>query len=85
MISPSAPYLDDTIAAVATAPGRSGKAIVRLSGARALEIAGNAASQDLSSSRPYTSRECRIAVDGVDVPCILYLMRAPRSYTKEDV
>ncbi len=76
---------DDTIAAVSTAPGRSARAIVRLSGPRAMEIAGTSSSQDLSGAGPYTSRTCRLTLGPVDVPCVLYLMPAPASYTRQNV
>lgn len=138
--------LDDTIAAVSTAPGRSGRAIVRLSGRRAFDITrkavegtagtvpsrceggmvpasngtpfskspplektdsagkspplekGDSGGFPASKSPPlpkgdsggfprtgYSSLECRIPIGDGAVPCVLYLMPAPRSYTREDV
>ena len=75
----------DTIAAVSTAPGRSALSIVRLSGPRALEIAGSAASEDLSGAGPYTSKTCALEIEGVEDPVTLYLMPAPASYTRQHV
>lgn len=74
----------DTIAAIATPPGRGGIGIVRLSGPRALEI-GSA----IGSIAP-TPRQAHFvrfhAADGelIDEGLLLYF-RAPHSFTGEDV
>ncbi len=82
--------LNDTIAAVSTAIGESGIGIVRLSGKEALRVAGNIFvakdSSKPSDYRTYTIHygwimDKKEVVDEV----ILSVMRAPRSYTKEDV
>jgi len=83
---------DQTIAAIATAIGEAGIGIVRLSGSKALEIADQIFSsrQGLppSSLPGYSARYGRV-VDPetkrtVD-EAVLLVMRAPRSYTGEDV
>jgi tRNA modification GTPase len=86
--------LEDTIAAVSTPIGEGGIGIVRLSGKGSLEIAGKIfKSADGKSPRrfkTYTvhyghiidkSRKHNQLVDEV----ILNLMRAPKSYTREDI
>lgn len=81
---------DDTIAAISTPPGEGGIGIVRLSGNRAVAIAGK-----LFVSSKNRRIECDTRaifyghiVDGsghaVD-EVLLHVMRAPNSYTREDV
>lgn len=77
--------MSDTIAAVSTAPGRSGRAITRLSGRRAFEIARQIAADNFEIPSGYFSNECGIRINGAVVPCVFYLMPAPRSYTREDI
>jgi tRNA modification GTPase len=82
--------LNDTIAAIATPIGESGIGIVRISGKDALAIADRVfVSRDKkkpSTFKTYTThygwivREAEV-IDEV----ILTVMRAPRSYTKEDI
>ena len=76
-----------TIAAIATAPGQGGVAIVRLSGPDAEHILmdvfrpvkkGELTSHMLTYGHVYDGN---ITVD----ECMAVLMRAPRSYTREDV
>lgn len=76
---------NDTIAAIATAPGPAGIAVVRLSGPQALQIGLTIA--HLTTLAPYTFRHTnfynpngQIIDDGV----ILYF-KAPHSYTGEDI
>jgi tRNA modification GTPase len=92
---------DDTIVAIATAVGESGIGIVRLSGAQALSIADRifyCRSGHLPSSfSSYTihygwirddtfAGEAKESVPGGMVDeVLLTVMRAPRSYTREDV
>ena len=82
--------LDDTIAAISTAVGESSVGIVRLSGPKALAIADAVfvAKSGLKPSgyKTYTMHYGKIVqseqmLDEV----ILTLMRAPHSYTREDV
>ena len=76
---------NDTIAALATAPGEGGIAIVRVSGpeAEALLSAVTAPAHPWESHKMYYGR----AVDGGETldECMAVLFRAPRSYTREDV
>ena len=82
-------YQEDTIAAIATAPGEGGVAIVRVSGADAEKIA----------CEFFPAEEWRIKSDRTPLPwanprpqgeqpvdeVLLTIMRNPRSYTGEDV
>ena len=88
--------LGDTIAAIATAPGRGGVAVVRVSGSEALSIAGRLTGkrskfQDSSSKlqvlrlyspQPETSNpKPETFLD----EAVVLLFKAPHSYTGEDV
>jgi tRNA modification GTPase len=80
--------LDDTIAAIATAPGAAGLAVVRLSGARARGIADAVfAGGGLASVPANTLRHgWAVAADGVRLDeVVAAVFRAPHSYTREDV
>lgn len=84
--------IKDTIAAISTSPGEAGIGIVRLSGAGALKVADKVfLSNDgkkPSGFKTYTLHYGWI-IDGSESnvvdEVILNVMRAPRSYTKEDV
>jgi len=81
---------DDTIVAVSTPAGASPAAIVRLSGPEALAIVGALLAEpaiDLAAFPAYTALDThlRLRPDGPPVPATVYVMRAPRSYTREDV
>lgn len=78
--------LDDTIAAIATAAGAGGVGIIRLSGPRAIEIA--AASLGLAPA--LLDRTVRVGwlrdISGAVLDQVLaFAMRAPASFTGEDV
>ena len=82
--------MNDTIAAIATAPGTAGIGIIRISGPEAETIlknifrpAGENPEGKLESRRMYYGR----LADGTEIldECMAVLMRAPRSYTREDV
>jgi tRNA modification GTPase len=84
----------DTIAAIATAPGEAGIAIVRLSGSRSLDIADRIfrGRGPFPSQRPGHSfvygRVLSAGAGGEPVEMdevILLIYRAPHSYTREDV
>ena len=82
--------LDDTIAAIATPPGEGGIGIVRLSGNRAVEIVHQAFVS--SSGRDIRTDPARVFhghvrdKTGVVIDEVLvHVMRAPHSYTREDV
>jgi len=80
---------NDTIVAPATPPGESAVAITRLSGPRALEIAGRHFSGRRSPERSPSHRILHgTFLDGAGRPLdtvLLSVFRAPRSYTGEDV
>ena len=82
-------YRQDTIAAIATAPGNGGIGIIRMSGPEAEKIlscifrpAGNQKSPPESHRMIYGR-----LMDGTETvdECMAVLMRAPKSYTREDV
>ncbi len=79
---------DDTIAAVATPVGEGGLAVVRLSGPAALDIADRSfkGSSKPSKAPSHTLHFGTINHDGRTVDeVLLAVMRAPRTYTREDV
>lgn len=80
---------DDTIAAIATPPGEGGIGIVRLSGPAAITIVHSifvsSRGRDIRTARGRvfhgTVRDGRGTIDEV----LVHVMRAPHSYTAEDV
>jgi len=79
----------DTIAAIATAPGEAGIAIVRISGAKSLAVADRIFSH---TGEPPSRRAPGFFLRGMVKSnerildeAILLVMRAPHSYTREDV
>lgn len=81
----------DTIAAIATAPGEAGVGMLRISGARAIEVA-DAVFRAASGKRLKDAETQRVLYghvvdeEGVPIDEVLALvMRAPHSYTREDV
>lgn len=76
----------DTIAAIATAPGQGGVAIVRISGPDAERILGDIFRPAASSRLPLASHLMTYGrvMNGETVldECMAVLMRAPRSYTR---
>ena len=85
----SAPPASDTIVAPATPPGEGGVGILRLSGPRAVALLagafrGRVAPAAMLSHRLYLGRLCRGDADPVD-EVLAVIMRAPHSYTREDV
>jgi tRNA modification GTPase len=82
------PDLQDTIVALATAPGPGARAVVRLSGTAALRIAR--AVCRVPELPPPGGRDCRdgqASLPGVAaaLPCTLYSWPAPRTYTGQDM
>ncbi|MDX1765047.1 MAG: tRNA uridine-5-carboxymethylaminomethyl(34) synthesis GTPase MnmE, partial [bacterium] len=82
----------DTICSISTPPGMGGIGIVRMSGPRAVAIAGelfdHPRGKDLGGERGYSIRHGRLVepATGADVDeVLLTVMRAPRTYTREDV
>src|SRR5438105_3107424 len=96
-MGPSKWDLDDTIAALATAPGSGGRAIVRLSGPGAFEVC----SKVFQASQAAVGPACRalppgslgralleghISLPGLPpLPADLYLWPGPASYTGQNV
>ncbi|WFD10283.1 tRNA uridine-5-carboxymethylaminomethyl(34) synthesis GTPase MnmE [Tepidibacter hydrothermalis] len=83
-------YIDDTIAAIATAPGEGGIGIVRMSGEKALDIAESVFEsvnkKSIKDHNPRTLIYGNIIDDGkiIDEVLLAY-MKGPHTYTKEDV
>ena len=78
-------FSNDTIAALATAPGEGGIAIVRVSGPRAEEMLNRlfVPVQLWESHKMYYGH---VAFNGETLDeCMAVLFRSPRSYTREDV
>lgn len=76
---------EDTIVAIATPRGRGALGIVRLSGTRAVEMASACLEEPLDAAT-YTRVEGRLKLrETAPFPVVLYVMLAPRSYTREDV
>ena len=76
----------DTIAAIATAPGRAGVAVVRMSGRDAFAVAGRVCGNVPEAGRFAFRRlrdpsRCGTVID----EAVVLAFRAPRSYTGEDV
>ena len=74
----------DTIAAIATAPGRGGVGIVRLSGARALAIGETLTGQSLEPRHAHFSQFNDAAGETLDSGIALFFP-GPHSFTGEDV
>ena len=81
----------DTIAAIATAPGEAGVGMLRISGARAIEVA-DAVFRAASGKRLKDAETQRVLYghvvdeEGAPIDEVLALvMRVPHSYTREDV
>lgn len=81
----------DTIAAIATAPGEAGVGMLRISGAHAIEVA-DAVFRAASGKRLKDAETRRVLYghvvdeEGAPIDEVLALvMRAPHSYTREDV
>lgn len=81
---------EDTIAAIATAPGAGGIGIVRVSGPAAERILREvfipAGARETEAFESHRLMYGRIEDDGETLDeCMAVLMRAPKSYTREDV
>jgi tRNA modification GTPase len=80
--------LHDTIAAIATAPGSAGLAVVRVSGPEALGISDRVfhGAIPLASAASHTLHHGWARRGGQDLDeVVAAVFRAPRSYTREDV
>lgn len=85
------PEIQDTIVAVSTPPGRSLHAIIKLSGTEAIHCIRDFfvpdSHIDLEAIPSYTSVQGHLHIpeEYVTIPVVLYIMKTPYSYTKEDV
>jgi tRNA modification GTPase len=83
--------LEDTIVAVSSPAGPAERAILRLSGPDAVAVGDRLfrpnGGATLSDWRTYTAAPGRMRLTGppCEVPATAYFMRAPRSYTRQDV
>jgi len=76
---------EDTICAIASPRGRAARGIVRLSGDHAAEVASQCLDKPVSAETfVMQPAEFRLPDTG-PFPVTVYVMRAPRSYTREDV
>ncbi|MBS0635211.1 MAG: tRNA uridine-5-carboxymethylaminomethyl(34) synthesis GTPase MnmE [Verrucomicrobia bacterium] len=80
------PYIPgETIAALATAPGEAGIAIIRISGNNAVSVAEKIFSKPVSKLKSHTVHYGKIILKSLCIDdVILLIMRAPRSFTGED-
>jgi len=83
--------LEDTILAVSSPAGPGRRAILRLSGPDAVAIADRAFTasdhSSISAWPTFAARPGRLEPPGtlLSAPAVAYLMRGPKSYTREDV
>ena len=75
----------DTIAAVATAPGPAGVAVVRISGPDAFEVAAKLAGRQPMPGAVSTAK-IKNSKSGATIDhCVVLAFKSPRSYTGDDV
>ena len=77
----------DTIVALSTAQGSGALALIRLSGDKAIYIATQHISTDLTKCESHTAHFVRIK-DNTDLhidDCVITVFKAPKSYTTEDI
>lgn len=78
--------LNDTIAAIATAPGQGAISIIRVSGPDALSAVSSISDKDLREAEGYTIHYGTILDHGKAVDEVLFnVFRAPKSYDGEDL
>ncbi len=82
--------LDDTIVAISSAGGNAPRALVRLSGPQAIEIAAqvfHASNTPLDKLGGFRATDglIRLAEPAIELPARAYLFRSPRSFTRQDV
>ena len=78
---------NDTIVALATAPGLGAIAVIRLSGDKAIEITASVFSKKSILTQPSHTVHFGRLLNGVDVidEVVVSIYRAPKSYTGEEV
>lgn len=85
------PEIQDTIVAVSSPSGRSLHAIIKISGPEAIPCMKDffipTSHIDFGVVPAYTSiaGNIYVMVEGINIPAVLYIMKQPYSYTKEDV
>lgn len=85
------PEAQDTILTISTPAGRSFHAVIRISGSEAipsiLEIFVPSANIKLENVQTFISIKGCICLpaEALKIPAVLYVMRQPHSYTKEDI
>lgn len=79
--------MEDTIAAISTSQGKGAISIIRLSGPKAIQITSNIfKGKDLNTARTHTIHYGYIiSNDEIIDEVLVSVMRAPKTYTKEDV
>jgi len=80
--------MNDTIAAISTAPGAALRSIVRISGPNALELSRSMVCEgpDPEALPGFSAPSIVLSLDGgCRAACRMIVLRAPRSYTREDV
>ncbi len=78
----------DTIAAIGTPPGTGAIALIRLSGARSIQIADQMvrAKTSIANLPPWTAILGKVVEEGEVIDEVIVIVyKAPRSYTKEDM
>ncbi|MFP4355742.1 MAG: tRNA modification GTPase [Phycisphaerae bacterium] len=78
---------DDTIAAISSAAGFAGRAIVRLTGPESIEICRRLCTSrtDLGQLPGFRAIDAVLDLPGLSLPVRIYLFRSPRSYTTQDL
>jgi len=74
----------DTIAAIATPPGKGGVGVIRLSGPRALELGERLSSKKLTPRTAHYAKFCDQNADILDTGLAIFFA-GPNSFTGEDV
>ncbi len=81
--------LDDTIVAISSPPGPAARGIVRLSGLESFRMAGRyfhaADAESLESIKEAICLSGRVDLLGAFFPAKVYVFKAPRSYTRQDI
>ena len=77
----------DTIVAISTAIGKGHRSILRLSGNHSIHAAASAVlnPQEILQSLGFRFHQNQLTFLEIPIPCSIYLMRAPKSYTREDI
>ncbi len=79
--------IKDTIAALATVPGRGGIAVIRVSGEDAVKISASVCGQEILAAKSHTAHFVKLKRPdgGIIDHAVVTVMLAPHSYTGENV